>query len=203
MVGTVGLAHDGRLRAFVVRLRGGRDTAFPDISKELCYGLRDDLPPALPMSVAFRREQDDEHLEPKFELPIPHGPNLVTARGLALIETRLAEVEAQLTPELSEEERKKILRDARYWRHQAASAQVVPTPDGQTVAIGTVVAIEQDGKPRTIEIVGHDEADPQNGRLVFSAPLARALMDAEEGEEVEFPGPGKNVRVTAIAVRDD
>ena len=45
------------------------------------------------MSVAFRREQDDEHFEPKFELPIPHGPNLVTARGLALIEARLAEAE--------------------------------------------------------------------------------------------------------------
>ena len=25
------------------------------------------------MSVAFRRESDDEHMEPKFELPIPPG----------------------------------------------------------------------------------------------------------------------------------
>ena len=154
------------------------------------------------MSVAFRREQDDEHLEPKFELPIPSGPNLVTPRGFAMIEARLAEVEAQLTPELTEDERKKVLRDARYWRHQAASAQIVPIPDGETVMIGTVVTIEQDGKERRIEIVGHDEADPQSGRLVFSAPLARALMDAEEGEEVEFPA-GRSVRVTAIAVRGD
>ena len=38
------------------------------------------------MSVAFRRDSDEEHLEPKFELPVPVGPNLVTARGLALIE---------------------------------------------------------------------------------------------------------------------
>ena len=38
------------------------------------------------MSVAFCRESDEEHLEPKFELPIPPGPNLVTPRGLALIE---------------------------------------------------------------------------------------------------------------------
>ena len=37
------------------------------------------------MSVAFRRDGDEEHLEPKFEIPIPPGPNLVTARGLALI----------------------------------------------------------------------------------------------------------------------
>ena len=155
------------------------------------------------MSVAFRREQDDEHLEPKFELPIPPGPNLVTARGFALIEARLAEVEARLLPVLSEEERKKVLRDARYWRHQAASAQVVPVPDGETVAIGTVVTITQDGELRIIEIVGHDEADPQAGRLVFSAPLARALIGAEAGEDVEFPGPGKAVRVVEIEVRAD
>ena len=42
------------------------------------------------MSVAFRRESDEEHLEPKFELPFPPGPNLVTPRGLALIEGRNA-----------------------------------------------------------------------------------------------------------------
>ena len=155
------------------------------------------------MSVAFRREQDDEHLEPKFELPIPPGPNLVTARGFALIEARLAEVEARLVPELTEDERKAVLRDARYWRHQLTSAQVVPVPNGETVAIGTIVTIEQDGKPRIIEIVGHDEADPQAGKLVFSAPLARALIGAEVGEEVEFPAPGKTVRVVGIDVNSD
>ena len=48
------------------------------------------------MSVAFRREGDDEHMEPKFELPIPPGPNLVTARGLAHIRAKLAALEAQL-----------------------------------------------------------------------------------------------------------
>ena len=42
------------------------------------------------MSVAFRRNGDEEHLEPKFEVPIPPGPNLVTPAGLALIEARIA-----------------------------------------------------------------------------------------------------------------
>ena len=37
------------------------------------------------MSVAFRRESDEEHKEPRFELPIPPGPNLVTAAGLATV----------------------------------------------------------------------------------------------------------------------
>ena len=48
------------------------------------------------MSVAFRRENDDEHLEPTFELPIPPGPNLVTARGLALIQQTAAAMEDAL-----------------------------------------------------------------------------------------------------------
>jgi transcription elongation GreA/GreB family factor len=155
------------------------------------------------MSVAFRRDSDEEHLEPKFELPIPPGPNLVTVRGFALIEERLAEIESQLQADLGEDERKKVLRDARYWRHQLTSAQVVSAPDGETVAIGTVVTIERSGKPSTIEIVGHDEADPAANRIVFSAPLARALIGSEAGEDVEFPGLGDLVRITAIAVRAD
>ena len=53
------------------------------------------------MSVAFRRESDEEHLEPKFELPFPPGPNLVTPRGLALIEARNAELEAAIAAEPS------------------------------------------------------------------------------------------------------
>ena len=48
------------------------------------------------MSVAFRRESDEEHLEPKFEIPIPPGPNLVTPRGLALIGDKVATIEAQI-----------------------------------------------------------------------------------------------------------
>ena len=48
------------------------------------------------MSVAFRRDSDEEHLEPKFELPIPLGPNLVTTRGLAMIGSRIAELEARI-----------------------------------------------------------------------------------------------------------
>jgi hypothetical protein len=48
------------------------------------------------MSVAFRRDGDEEHLEPKFELPIPPGPNLVTARGKAMIDEKCAEYEAAI-----------------------------------------------------------------------------------------------------------
>ena len=154
------------------------------------------------MSVAFRREQDDEHLEPTFELPIPPGPNLVTARGLALIEARLAEVEAKLTPGLTDEERKKVLRDVRYWRHQAASAQLAPLPDGETVAIGTRVTILHGQQRRSLDIVGHDESDPASDRVAFSAPLARALLGAEAGDIVDYRD-GETLEIVAIEIRPD
>ena len=65
------------------------------------------------MSVAFRRENDDEHLEPTFELPIPPGPNLVTKRGLVMIQATAAAMETALHAAEGGDARKKALRDAR------------------------------------------------------------------------------------------
>ena len=154
------------------------------------------------MSVAFRRESDEEHLEPKFELPIPLGPNLVTPRGLALIESRNAELEAAVaaaTPEQLPE----LQRDQRYWRARLATALLAPVASGEIVALGTNVTIAQDGKTRTLDIVGHDESDPAAGRIAFTAPLAKALIGSDIGEEVEPLGPGGPITIVAIEVRAD
>lgn len=151
------------------------------------------------MSVAFRRDSDEEHLEPQFELPIPPGPNLVTARGLRLIEARVAELEALLEGPLDEEARKAVLRDVRYWRNRAASAQLAPPASGDRVAIGTRVTYERDGQSRTVEIVGHDESEPAAGRVGFTAPLVRAMLGAEVDDEVELPD-GAALTITAIAL---
>ncbi|WP_309602834.1 GreA/GreB family elongation factor [Sphingomonas sp.] len=151
------------------------------------------------MSVAFRRESDEEHLEPKFELPIPLGPNLVTPRGLELIEARNAELEAAVAA-ASAEALPELQRDLRYWRARLATAQLAPPASGEIVAFGTAVTIEQDGKARTLAIVGHDESDPAAGRIAFTAPLAKVLIGNEVGEEVDPPGPGGAITIVAIAV---
>lgn len=140
------------------------------------------------MSVAFRRESDEEHLEPKFELPLPPGPNLVTARGLALIEAKVTELEATPTEAMPEEDRARLLRELRYWRTRQATAQLMPEPPEDEVAFGSRVAFKLNGQTRTIDIVGDDEAEPTLGRLAFSAPLARAMMGAYPGERVAFAG---------------
>ena len=155
------------------------------------------------MSVAFRRESDEEHLEPKFELPFPPGPNLVTARGLALIEARNAALEAAIAAEPTPEQLLVLQRDLRYWQARLTTAQLAPPASGDIVAFGTTVTIEQDGKTRVLDIVGHDESDPAAGRIAFTAPLAKALIGSEIGEEIDPPGPGGPITVVAIGVRGD
>ena len=151
------------------------------------------------MSVAFRREGDDEHLEPKFELPIPPGPNLVTERGLALIIARVAELEAQLAGLAEEEAIKKHRRVMRYWLTRQATAQVMPPPHGTAVVFGSTVTFRLNGKERSITLVGDDEADPAAGLLAFSAPLCRALLGAEAGDEVDFAGSEGAIEVLRVA----
>ena len=80
------------------------------------------------MSVAFRRESDEEHLEPKFEMPIPAGPNLVTARGLSLIKQRIAEFESLLMAVTDAGAVNAAKRDLRYWQTREITAEVAPVP---------------------------------------------------------------------------
>ncbi|MBS0254575.1 MAG: GreA/GreB family elongation factor [Proteobacteria bacterium] len=156
------------------------------------------------MSVAFRRDGDDEHLEPKFEIPIPPGPNLVTATGLALIDAKVVEFEAEVArlgaagAEPTRIEAAK--RDLRYWQTRQITAELVPVPSGETVEIGTLVRFRQNGKERALAIVGDDEAQPGAGRIAFSAPIARALLHAQVGELLEFGGRADALEVLQIDV---
>jgi transcription elongation GreA/GreB family factor len=153
------------------------------------------------MSVAFRRDSDEEHLEPRFELPIPPGPNLVTARGYALIEARTGELEAHLAAESGEDRRKELLRDLRYWRNRLTTAQIVPKPNINKVAIGARVTLETVDQTRVLAIVGHDESDAASNRIAYAAPIARAVMGAEVGDQVVLPG-AIEATVTRIEVQD-
>lgn len=140
------------------------------------------------MSVAFRRESDDEHMEPKFELPIPVGPNWVTPRGLRLIVERLDALNAELPTLTEDAARKKLLTKIRYFGTRKATAEVQPAPEDSIVGIGSRVTFRLDGKSRAMTIVGHDEAEPNEGLIAFTAPLGRALMNAEVEDFVFFQG---------------
>jgi transcription elongation GreA/GreB family factor len=152
------------------------------------------------MSVAFRRESDEEHLEPKFELPIPPGPNLVTRCGLALIGERVAALEADLAKTTDETARAPLQRDLRYWTARQVSAELAPVAAGNKVEFGTEVTIRLKGAEKTFRLVGDDEADPAAGLLSFNAPLSRAMMGAEPGEVLPFAGEEEAIEVIAVSV---
>jgi transcription elongation GreA/GreB family factor len=150
------------------------------------------------VSVAFRRESDEEHKEPKFELPIPPGPNLVTARGLKLIEDRVAALEPQVAGMAEGEALDDAKRDLRYWRQRLATAQIAPAPPEDEVGFGSKVAILLNGKARDLQIVGEDEAHPAAGLLALSAPLAQALIGAGAGDMLPFGGREDAIEVVSI-----
>ena len=153
------------------------------------------------MSVAFRRENDEEHLEPKFERPIAPGPNLVTPRGLALIGAKVVELEAAVA-DAATEDRDAVLRELRYWHTRQTTAEVVASAAEGEVGIGSTVTYRLNGVERSVEIVGGDEADPAAGKIGYQAPLARALIGAEVGERVDFAGKDEAIEVVAVAVTD-
>jgi len=150
------------------------------------------------MSVAFRRESDEEHKEPRFELPIPPGPNLVTKRGYAFIEARTEELQATIASASSDEHRSELQRDLRYWRARLATAQIALLASGDAVAFGTRVTIEQGGDVRALTIVGYDEADPEGGLIAFSSPIAQAIMGAEPDDTIELVGSDNPIREISV-----
>ena len=152
------------------------------------------------MSVAFRREGDEEHLEPAFELPIPPGPNRVTVAGLAAIRAKVTELESRLPALTDEPAIKALRRDLRYWNTRLSTAELMPLPGGETVEFGCTVDFRLNGQDRRITIVGDDEADPNAGKIAYSAPLARAMMHAGPGELVDFAGKSDAIEIASISV---
>lgn len=145
------------------------------------------------MSVAFTKEDSAETAAETMlpEKPIPDGPNLVTARGLADLQRQLAEATAAYetavaTEDVNERRRQAAgpYRDLRYLSERLRTAQVVPPPNTtDTVAFGSRITFQRDdGRTQTFTIVGEDEADPKSGTLSFASPLARALMGKEVGD---------------------
>lgn len=151
------------------------------------------------MSRAFVNE--DSYIEELPDRPISEHPNLVTARGLALIEQALEAArrdygEAQHTGD--RESLARAGRDLRYWNARRATAQLrAPQPGADAVQFGHAVSIvRDDGRQQTFRIVGEDEADPATGSISYVSPLAQALLGKRIGDTLRA---GKDeAEVTAI-----
>jgi transcription elongation factor GreB len=74
-------------------------------------------------------------------------------------------------------------------------------PDRARVFFGATVTIaDEDDEQRTVTLVGDDEQDAGEGKIGWSAPLARALRGAAVGDlrTVRLPGGEKQWEVVGI-----
>jgi transcription elongation GreA/GreB family factor len=144
------------------------------------------------MSRAFVKESDQAGVTPLPDRPISPDRNLVTRRGLRLIEGRVAEFETELARAIAAGDQEGVgraSRELRYWTARRATAEVAaPDPKDERVVFGVAVEVQRDDGTRTIfRIVGEDEADPATGRIAWTAPVARALLGSAVGEVGELP----------------
>jgi len=142
------------------------------------------------MSKAFTKEPETGDVYDDLpDRPVsPH--NLVTPKGLEMIEAELARLHLEHVAAQEANDRAllaKTNRDLRYWTSRRATAQVMEPPkDAKEVHFGsTVTILREDGRRQTYRIVGEDEADPSAGTLSYVSPVAQALMGKQVGDVVE------------------
>ena len=64
----------------------------------------------------------------------------------------------------------------------------------------TVRYLQSDGVERTVQIVGVDEVDPLNGRISWISPVAKALIQAREGDTVSLMTPSGRLGLEVLEV---
>ena len=65
----------------------------------------------------------------------------------------------------------------------------------------TVTYANAAGSERTVTIKGIDEADSLHGEVSWVSPIARALLKAREGDEVQLITPAGAERIEVVSVR--
>ena len=58
---------------------------------------------------------------------------------------------------------------------------------GDRVTIGSAVSVKKDGR---YQIVGSNEAKPEDGKISNESPLGKAFLDKKVGESVQITTPG-------------
>ena len=161
------------------------------------------------MSRAFVNEDAGSDRPDLPELPVPEGPNIVTPRGLAALQARIAERQADLAALKARPDRLDKLpeaaaeRDLRWLDARLRAAVVIDpaTHDLTEVAFGLAVTVaDEDGHETTYQIVGEDEADAARHRIAPNSPLARALLGAQVGDTVLWRRPVGSVELEVVRI---
>lgn len=148
------------------------------------------------MSKAFTKEEGDEPLVVARRAPLPEGvPNYVTARGLQALRHEREELLSELARLDAESElaaRNALKTRLAELEQRIASAELVDMerqPRDEVRFGARVELLDASGNVQRYRIVGVDEANAREGRIAFTAPLARALFGKRPGDAVIVKAP--------------
>jgi transcription elongation factor GreB len=100
---------------------------------------------------------------------------------------------------------REIDRRVRFLTKRLENAEVVdPTRQARRDLVffgATVTYADSEGRERSVAIVGADEVDPGRGRVSWISPIARALLKAGVGDEVQLRTPQGAQTLEVIAIR--
>jgi transcription elongation factor GreB len=181
------------------------------------------------MNKAFTKEVDppDEDDEDNSAPPLPTGSkNYMTPVGYARLAAELDELWKVERPKLVEtifwaasngdrsengdyiygkKRLREIDRRIRFLTKRLENSEVVdPATRDATDQIffgATVTVTDEAGVEATYALVGLDEADAGRGHLAWTSPMARALLQAREGDTVSVQTPGGRREVEIIEVQ--
>lgn len=160
------------------------------------------------MSRGFVKEDDQEEapfIPPRADLP-PGMINYVTPKGYDQLIAERQDLESQLSSITVTDEKERrhlstvLTGKLNLLKERIASARLINSKDQpkDEVRFGAVVKFEiiegdQEGSYRTFQLVGVDEADIQQNKIAFFAPIARLLTGKKVGDIGEFRR-GKNIQ---------
>ncbi|WP_137746707.1 transcription elongation factor GreB [Acidovorax sp.] len=181
----------------------------------------------LAMSKAFTKETDGADDDELALPPLPAGgKNYITPGGYARLRDELLDLIDNERPKIvdvvhwaasngdrsengdylyGKKRLREIDRRIRFLTKRLEIAEVVDPSQhagsDQVFFGATVTYLDDEGVERTITIMGIDEADTRESQVSWIAPVARALLKARVGDEVQLPTPGGVRHLEVVEVR--
>jgi transcription elongation factor GreB len=167
------------------------------------------------MSKAFLRESDfdePETLPPLVSLLPPGTKNFLTPTGAQRLRDELARLADVQRPALGspvgdpelKREAQAIDQRIRYLRESLRTAEIIEPPamPDEIIRFGAIVTVREigGGGESRYQLVGVDEAEPDRGSVSWLSPIARALLNARQGDRVALKAPSGTKQLEIVRV---
>ena len=81
------------------------------------------------------------------------------------------------------------------------TAQIVSSNTGDTVNVGSTVAVEKDGKKFDYSIVGSEEADVISNKISMKSPFGQAILGKKKGDTFSFTAPSGELTYKIVSIK--